>query len=201
MKGKTIYITSKGRQLLNLVPEDLKSPLLTAKWETELSKIEKGQQKKENFINEMKSYTQKIVKDIKASEATYKHDNMTRTKCPECGKYLLEVKGKHGKSLVCQDRECGYRKGLSRVTNARCPECHKKMEMRGEGESKQFICRCGYKEKLSAFNKRKEERNKQGGKKDYQKYLREEEKKRKEEDLVNNPFAALAGLVGDDKKK
>lgn len=201
MKGKTIYITSKGRQLLNLVPEDLKSPLLTAKWETELSKIEKGQQKKENFINEMKSYTQKIVKDIKASEATYKHDNMTRTKCPECGKYLLEVKGKHGKSLVCQDRECGYRKGLSRVTNARCPECHKKMEMRGEGENKQFICRCGYKEKLSAFNKRKEERNKQGGKKDYQKYLREEEKKRKEEDLANNPFAALAGLVSDDKKK
>ena len=201
MKGKIIHITSKGRQLLELVPQDLKSPLLTAKWETELSKIEKGQLKKETFINEMKSYTQKIVKEIKGSTATYKHDNMTRTKCPECGKYLLEIKGKKGKTLVCQDRECGYRKGVSRVTNARCPECHKKMEMRGEGENKQFICKCGYKEKLSAFNKRKQERSNQGNKKDYQKYLREEEKKHETEDAANNPFAALAGLVSDDKKK
>lgn len=201
MKGKTIYITSKGRQLLELVPQDLKSPLLTAKWETELSKIEKGQLKKDAFINEMKSYTKKIVKDIEASEAKYKHDNMTRTKCPECGKFLLEIKGKKGKTLVCQDRECGYRKGVSRVTNARCPECHKKMEMRGEGDNKQFTCRCGYKEKLSAFNKRKQEKAKQGGKKDYQKYLKEEEKRRKEDDAANNPFAALAGLVNNDKKK
>lgn len=200
MKGKTIYITSKGRQLLELVPKELKSPLLTAEWETQLSKIENGQLKKEVFIGQMKDYTRKIIKEIKGSTATYKHDNMTRTKCPECGKYLLEFNGKKGKMLVCQDRECGYRKGLSRVTNARCPECHKKMEMRGEGENKQFICKCGYKEKLSAFNKRKEERSKQGGKKDYQKYLRDEKKKQEEDSLANSPFAALAGLASKDKK-
>jgi DNA topoisomerase-3 len=200
MKGKSVHITSKGRQLLELVPSELKSPLLTAEWETQLSKIEKGQLNKSVFIGEMKDYTKKIVKEIKASTATYRHDNMTRTKCPECGKYLLEIKGKKGKTLVCQDRECGYRKGVSRVTNARCPECHKKMEMRGEGENKQFICKCGYKEKLTAFNKRKQEKASQGNKKDYQKYLREEEKKRKEEDLANSPFAALAGLTSKDKK-
>lgn len=200
MKGKSIHITSKGRQLLELVPSELKSPLLTAEWETQLSKIEKGQLKQSVFIGEMKAYTKKIIKDIKSSTASYRHDNMTRTKCPECGKYLLEIKGKKGKMLVCQDRECGYRKGLSRVTNARCPECHKKMEMRGEGENKQFICKCGYKEKLSAFNKRKQERDKQGGKKDYQKYLREEEKNRQKDDLANSPFAALAALTAKDKK-
>lgn len=93
-------------------------------------------------------------------------------------------------------------KGVSRVTNARCPNCHKKMEMRGEGENKAFYCKCGHKEKLTSFNKRKEERNKQGNKKDYQKYVQAEEKKRKEEDLANNPFAAaLAALASDDKKK
>jgi DNA topoisomerase-3 len=50
---------------------------------------------------------------------------MTGARCPECGKYLLEVNNKKGKMLVCQDRECGYRKGVAKVTNARCPECHK----------------------------------------------------------------------------
>lgn len=57
--------------------------------------------------------------------------------------------------LVCQDRECGYRKGISRVTNARCPNCHKKLELRGEGEGQTFVCSCGYREKLTAFNNRK----------------------------------------------
>lgn len=202
LKGKSIFITSKGRQLLDLVPEELKSPLLTAKWETELGKIEKGQLTKEAFIGEMRDYTRKIVGQIKGSAKSYKHDNMTRTKCPDCGKFLLEINGKKGKMLVCQDRECGYKKGVSRVTNARCPNCHKKMEMRGEGENKAFYCKCGHKEKLTSFNKRKEERNKQGNKKDYQKYVQAEEKKRKEEDLANNPFAAaLAALASDDKKK
>ena len=54
------------------------------------------------------------------------------------------------------DRTCGYKKTISRVTNARCPVCHKKMEMVGEGEGQKFVCVCGYKEKLSAFKQRKE---------------------------------------------
>ena len=41
-KGKDIYITSKGKQLLELVPSDLKSPALTAEWEQKLSGIAKG---------------------------------------------------------------------------------------------------------------------------------------------------------------
>ena len=45
-KGNDIYTTSKGRQLLELVPEDLKSPALTAEWEQGLTKIAKGQMKK-----------------------------------------------------------------------------------------------------------------------------------------------------------
>ena len=57
---------------------------------------------------------------------------------------------------VCQDRECGYRKGISQTSNARCPECHKKMEIKGEGENKLFTCVCGHREKLSAFTKRRE---------------------------------------------
>ncbi len=154
-RGKEIHPTSKGIQLVDIVPSDLKSPELTAKWEQRLTLISRGKSNPNEFVTEMKGYASKLVSNVIASADTYKHDNMTREKCPDCGKYLLEVNGKKGKMLVCQDRECGYRKGLSMVSNARCPQCHKKMEIKGEGENKGFFCTCGYREKLEAFNKRK----------------------------------------------
>jgi DNA topoisomerase III len=191
-KGKDIYITSKGRQLLDLVPKDLKSPTLTGEWEQKLSLISKGNLNKNTFINEMKDYAKEVVKEIKNSEEKFKHDNMTRSKCPECGKFLLEVNGKKGKMLVCQDRECGYKKGVSKVTNSRCPNCHKKLELRGEGEGQVFVCVCGHKEKLSTFNERKKKESNKASKKDVSNYLK---KQNKVEEPLNNAFAeALAKL-------
>ena len=84
----------------------------------------------------MKQHTKEIVSEIKASDKKYKHDNISTKTCPDCGKPMLEVNGKKGKMLVCQDRECGHRKNVSRVTNARCPQCKKKLELRGEGDGK-----------------------------------------------------------------
>lgn len=190
-RGKDIFITSKGKQLLELVPEDLRSPALTAKWEQKLGDISKGKLNKNAFLAEMRKYAQDILRTIKTSEEKFRHDNMTREKCPECGKYLLEVKGKKGKMLVCQDRECGYRKGISQITNARCPNCHKRMELRGEGDSRIFVCSCGFKEKLSTFNERKNQESKAVSKKEVQRYLKEQQK----EDFGNNALAeALAKL-------
>lgn len=157
-RGKEIIPTSKGIQLISLVPDDIKSPELTAKWEQRLMQISKGSANSDLFISEMKSYASKLVSNVVSSTDVYRHDNMTREKCPECGKYLLDVNGKKGSMLVCQDRECGYRKSVSQVSNARCPECHKKMEIRGEGENKTFYCACGYREKLEAFKNRKGEK-------------------------------------------
>ena len=134
MKNKEIHITSKGRQLLDLAPADLKSPELTAKWEKTLTDISKGKSKKNDFINQMKNYSKTIVKEIKNSENKFKHDNLTRNKCPNCGKFMLEVNGKRGKMLVCEDRECNTRKLISQTTNERCPNCHKRLELKGEGE-------------------------------------------------------------------
>lgn len=92
--GKEIYITSKGRQLLDLVPEELKSPALTAEWEMKLEQIANGKLKKEVFISEMKNYTKEVVSEIKASDKKYKHDNISTKSCPDCGKPMLEVNGK-----------------------------------------------------------------------------------------------------------
>ena len=156
-RGKDIFVTAKGRQLLELVPSELKEPALTARWEQQLSAIAKGRLRDSAFIGDIKSYAKALVKQIKDSDAKFRHDNLTHKKCPDCGKFLLEVNGKHGKMLVCQDRECGYRKSIAILTNARCPDCHKKMEMRGEGDNKAFFCKCGYREKLQAFQKRREQ--------------------------------------------
>lgn len=190
-RGKDIFITSKGKQLLDLVPADLKSPALTAKWEQKLGDISKGKLNKNAFLTEMRKYAEDIVRTIKSSDEKFRHDNMTREKCPQCGKYLLEVKGKKGKMLVCQDRECGYRKGVTMITNARCPNCHKRLELRGEGDNRIFVCSCGFKEKLSAFNERKSKESNAVSKKEVARYLKQQEK----EDFGNNALAeALAKL-------
>lgn len=192
-KGKDIFTTSKGRQLLELVPVELKSPLLTAEWEQKLTAISKGTLDKNAFLNEMRTYTKEVVSDIKNSGKQFKHDNLTRTKCPECGKFMLEVKGKHGRMLVCQDRECGTRKTLAAVTNARCPECHKKLELHGEGEGRIFTCKCGYREKLSTFNDRKKKEKSNLSKKDVSKFLKDQSKENNEP--INSALAeALSKL-------
>ncbi|MDM5220334.1 DNA topoisomerase III [Peribacillus sp. NJ11] len=195
--GKEIYITSKGRQLLDLVPEKLKSPATTAEWEQKLELIAKGKLKKDVFINEMKDYTKEIVSEIKISDKKYKHDNISTKSCPDCGKPMLEVNSKKGKMLVCQDRECGHKKNVARVTNARCPQCKKKMELRGEGDGQIFTCKCGYREKLSAFEaRRKKESGGKVDKRSVQKYLKQQEK---EAEPINNPFADLLKGMKFDK--
>ncbi|WP_368658174.1 DNA topoisomerase III [Metabacillus halosaccharovorans] len=190
-KGKDIFITSKGKQLLNLVPEELKSPVLTADWEQKLTKISKGALPKQVFLNEMKQYAKEVVNEIKNSEQKFKHDNLTGSKCPECGKLMLEVNGKKGKMHVCQDRECGYRKGISKVTNARCPNCHKKLELRGQGEGQIFVCKCGHREKMSTFQeRRKKNQNSKVSKRDVANYM-----KKQDDNFSNNALAdALAKL-------
>ncbi|KMY52035.1 DNA topoisomerase III [Peribacillus loiseleuriae] len=195
-KGKELHVTSKGKQLLDLAPQELRSPALTAQWEQKLTAIAKGKLPKQAFISEMRDYAKSIVQEIKSSDKKFKHDNITGSKCPDCGKLLLEVNGKKGKMLVCQDRECGYRKGVSRATNARCPQCHKKMEMRGQGETQTFVCKCGYHEKLSSFTKRKGKNNNQKAtKQDVSKYLKHQNKK---EEPINTALAdALAKLKFD----
>lgn len=186
-KGNEIHITSKGRQLLSLVPADLKSPELTAQWEMRLKAISQGRESDRKFMAEITDYTKALINEIKNADGTFRHDNLTRHKCPQCGKLMLEVNGKHGKMLVCQDRECGYRETISRRTNARCPVCHKKMELVGKGDGQRFVCSCGHKEKLSSFQERKKKEGKSANKRDVAAYMRKQAKESNEP--INNAFA------------
>ena len=187
-KDKDIRVTSKGRQLLGLVPEDLKKPELTADWEKKLLAISEGRLKKDSFISEIRGYTEEIVREIAGGEGQFRHENLTNHLCPNCGKRMLSVQGKNSKMLVCQDRSCGYRESVSRKTNARCPKCHKKMEMYGKGDAQTFVCSCGYKEKLSAFQNRRKKEGAGVSKRDVQQYMRRQQKEADEP--INNAFAA-----------
>ncbi|MEK4399191.1 MULTISPECIES: DNA topoisomerase III [unclassified Bacillus (in: firmicutes)] len=194
-KGQDIFITSKGKQLLQLVPEDLKSPALTAEWEQKLSAIAAGKLKSAVFIKDMKAYAHQTVKEIKNSSQTFRHDNITGTACPECGKMMLKVNGKRGTMLVCQDRECGSRKTIARKTNARCPNCNKRMELRGQGEGQTFACVCGHREKLSVFEKRKNKDKARATKRDVSSYM----KKQNKDEPINNALAEQLKKLGLDK--
>lgn len=190
-KGKDIIPTSKGKQLIDLVPKELKSPLLTAKWEGELDKISKGKEDPRKFTKEMRNYATALVEAVKQENAKFHHDNLTGKKCPVCGKYMLEVKSKNGTMNVCQDRECGHRENVARLTNARCPECKKRLELRGSGEGKIYVCpgtNCSFREKESQFKKRFDKSGKVN-KREVNKIMKKMQKEAEEE--MNNPFVAL----------
>lgn len=193
-RGKEILPTSKGKQLIELVPSDLKSPLLTAKWESKLENISKGKEDAMDFIVEMRRYSRALVEDVKGKDSKFVHENVTGSKCPECGKYMLEVKTKNGIMNVCQDRECGHRESISRNTNARCPECKKKLVVKGHGEGEIYVCpgeNCNFREKASQFKKRFEKGGKVD-KRDVKNYMKKLEKEA--EAAKDNPFAALGDL-------
>lgn len=192
-RGQEIYLTAKGRQLLGLVPEDLRRPELTADWEMKLGRIASGTIPRDQFMKEIRSYTQELLQEIQTQDGTYRHENMTNKKCPSCGKRLLAVNGKNAKLLVCQDRACGYRETVSRTSNARCPVCHKKMELSGTGDAATFFCSCGYRERLEKFKERRQKEGAGVTKRDVAAYMKKQQKDAAEP--VNTGMAAALASI------
>jgi len=191
-RGNDMLSTSKGRQLLQLVPKDLKSPELTGNWEQILQSISKGQAKKDKFLLDIRKYTAELITEIKNSTQTFRHDNLSSTRCPVCGMFMLQVAGKKGEMLVCQDRECNERINVSLSIRSKCPKCHKFLKIVGEGDARKVVCICGHKEKYESFEKRKAEEKNSMNKRDVQEYMDSQKKKTGEK--KNNAFAALRDL-------
>ena len=186
-RGKELIPTSKGKQLVRIVPQELKSAALTASWEQQLGGIARGAIRADKFTDDMRGYASRLVSEVIASSQAYAHDNLAHEKCPECGKQLLDVNGKKGRMFICPDRDCGYRRSVSVVTNARCPECHKKLELRGEGEKRSFYCVCGYRERVSDFEARRESAG--ANKRETEQFMQAQ--KKEERSTLGDLFAAL----------
>lgn len=165
--------TPKGKQLIQLVNEELKSPELTAKWEKELEKIAKEETTSHSFLERIRKQTDQLVQEIKYSDKHYRAPNLTGSKCPECGSYLKERRGKDGRYLVCSNQDCQYRKQKDpKLSQKRCSQCHKRMEIHDGKAGKYLQCRfCNIVEKL---DKRTGKLSKREEKKLLKKYSKQE---------------------------
>ncbi|PLS05787.1 DNA topoisomerase III [Neobacillus cucumis] len=166
--------TKKGKQLIDLVNDELKSPELTAKWEQELEKISKGTADPKVFSQNIRRQTEQLVSEIKGSDKSYRAHNITGSKCPECNEFLKERNTKEGKILVCSSPTCSFRKRKDpKLSNRRCPQCHKKMEVHEGKAGVYFQCRrCNVVEKAE---ERKKAVNKREERKLVQKYSQKED--------------------------
>lgn len=186
-RGNTIYPTKKGTQLIQLVPDLLKTPSLTATQEMHLQNISLGKESSSSFITSMEETAKELVVDVTKNQTAYLGDNVSSKVCPTCGKRLLEISNKSGKFFVCPDKSCGYRKQIFRITGLRCPNCHKQLKIMGEGESSYFSCSCGFKEKKTSFELKLKENKQSMNRHEMQNYI----KKQQEDIPSNNPFAEL----------
>ncbi|CUA80655.1 DNA topoisomerase III [Anoxybacillus suryakundensis] len=156
-KNGRFYPTPKGKQLIELVNEELKSPQLTAKWEKELEAIARGNGDPKAFLQNIRKQTERLVAEIKQSERTYRAHNLTGSMCPECGSFLKERATKEGRMLVCSNMACRFRKRKDpKLSNRRCSQCKKRMEIHEGKAGVYFQCRpCNVIEKAEEQKKTK----------------------------------------------
>lgn len=151
-----LYPTKKGKQLIDLVNDELTSPELTSKWEKELEEIARGKGDPKAFKKRIREQTARLVSEIKTSDKTYRAHNLTGSKCPECGEFMKERKTKEGRILVCSSPECSFRKHKDpKLSQRRCPQCHKRMEIHNGKAGAYFQCRrCNVVEKAEDKKKK-----------------------------------------------
>lgn len=172
-----LKVTPKGKQLLQLVNPSLVSPELTAKWEKELEEISLGKRKSSAFISEIQQDTKKLVTEIKKSNQTYQDFSVTQKKCPDCGSLLKEKNTRDGKIYVCINSECSYRRRKDpKLSNHRCPQCHKKMEILEGKNGAFFKCKfCSITEKIPDTKARKQKMTKHEEKRLLKQYSKNDE--------------------------
>lgn len=103
--GKKILPTEKGIQLIDCVPDDVKSPKMTAVWETALQHIEKGAASADEFMNQIEDSVKYLV-DTYSEVDNSKHFTRWETVgiCPKCGQKVLS----YPKSYSCENKECDF---------------------------------------------------------------------------------------------
>ena len=100
-KGRSIVATDKGKQLIDCVADSLKTPLLTAEWEAQLSAIEHGKANLGDFLDGIECYAGQVVREAiaTADPALFQDAAKTIGTCPLCGAAV--VASKSGKSWHC----------------------------------------------------------------------------------------------------
>ena len=104
-KNKQLIATDKGVNLIKVVPDEVKSPKMTAEWETDLQSIEKGVNAAGSFMKQIENYVMQLC----ANYGSFAEDPAFDKKvneigvCPKCGKAVLDT----AKAFSC----CGGKNG------------------------------------------------------------------------------------------
>ncbi len=114
-QGKEILPTKRGEELMELVPEELQYPDLTARWESVFTAIAEGKLQSRVFRKEIREHTEKLVASIKASRKEFHPLENSGKSCPFCGREMITTRGKKGKViLACLALSCGYEEEQNR---------------------------------------------------------------------------------------
>ena len=111
-KKKQLIPTEKGTNLITVLPDNIKSPLLTAEWESRLKQVERGEISAEAFMEGIADMNRGLVKEHTAPEerfaGLFPYAKGTRREavgtCPRCGGTVYEGK----KGFFCEKRDCSF---------------------------------------------------------------------------------------------
>ena len=111
-KKKQLISTEKGRNLIAVLPDNIKSPILTAEWESMLKQVEHGELSATSFMDQIADMSRTLVKEHTAPEKRFA-DLFPSSRetaheavgvCPRCGAPVYEGK----KGFFCDNRECSF---------------------------------------------------------------------------------------------
>ena len=111
-KKKQLIPTKKGRNLIAVLPDNIKSPILTAEWESMLKQVEHGELSATSFMDQIADMSRTLVKEHTAPEKCFA-DLFPSSRetaheavgvCPRCGAPVYEGK----KGFFCNNRECCF---------------------------------------------------------------------------------------------
>ena len=111
-KKKQLISTEKGRNLIAVLPDNIKSPILTAEWESMLKQVEHGELSATSFMDQIADMSRTLVKEHTAPEKRFA-DLFPSSRetaheavgvCPRCGAPVFEGK----KGFFCDNRECSF---------------------------------------------------------------------------------------------
>lgn len=107
--GKYLVPTAKGREVVRLAPEVLRSPELTGVWEGRLEKISKGKEDPDLFIRDIKEMASSLVQEVEKSSLKFSPDFKDGKKCPFCGGAMMRaVDADASVHFICQSLSCQY---------------------------------------------------------------------------------------------
>ena len=106
-KVKQLLPTDKGRNLIAVLPETLRSPLLTAQWENQLCQVEHGNLASDDFLSSIETMIRDQVDHAQADPQAltlFPTGRRKVAKCPCCGYPVSEAE----KGYFCENRECSF---------------------------------------------------------------------------------------------